>query len=253
MSGRARASGFTSRPDFTRSSAKDIRIFVNGRPVKDRGALGAVTRAYATLLPRGRYPFALLFVDLPPERVDFNVHPTKWEVRFADPGGLFELVLGAIRGGIEQQRPVASLSGFSPESVSPGEEAWGPGAPSRTDSSMAPSGGGNESWEFSGRKSSPAEDSQASRLPGMTQMLPLAQYRESYILASDEGGLVIVDQHAAHERILYEQLLRQSQESKVERQSLLFPLTLELDPERCARLRQDGRSWTNWASAWNAW
>ncbi|MCI0409363.1 MAG: DNA mismatch repair endonuclease MutL, partial [Acidobacteria bacterium] len=63
MSGPARASGFTSRPDFTRSSAKDIRIFVNGRPVKDRGALGAVTRAYATLLPRGRYPFALLFVD----------------------------------------------------------------------------------------------------------------------------------------------------------------------------------------------
>ncbi len=235
MSGPARASGFTSRPDFTRSSAKDIRIFVNGRPVKDRGALGAVTRAYATLLPRGRYPFALLFVDLPPERVDFNVHPTKWEVRFADPGGLFELVLGAIRTGIEQQRPVASLQGFSPETVPPAEKAWSQGAP-RRESPMAPSGGRQEMWEFSGGGTSQERESQATRLPGMTQMLPLAQYRESYILASDEGGLVIVDQHAAHERILYEQLVRQSQESKVERQSLLFPLTLELDPERSARV-----------------
>ncbi|MCI0656979.1 MAG: DNA mismatch repair endonuclease MutL [Acidobacteria bacterium] len=236
MSGPARASGYTSRPDFTRSSAKDIRIFVNGRPVKDRGALGAVTRAYATLLPRGRYPFTLLFVDLPPERVDFNVHPTKWEVRFADPGGLFELVLGAIRTGIEQERPLASLQGFTLGSVSPAEENWSQGVPWRPAASVSASGSEKGSWEFSVGETSKGGDFQESRLPGMARMLPLAQYRESYILASDEGGLVIVDQHAAHERILYEQLLRQAEGSQVDRQSLLFPLTLELDPERSARL-----------------
>jgi DNA mismatch repair protein MutL len=236
MSGPARASGYTSRPDFTRSSAKDIRIFVNGRPVKDRGALGAVTRAYATLLPRGRYPFTLLFVDLPPERVDFNVHPTKWEVRFADPGGLFELVLGAIRTGIEQERPLASLQGFTAGSIPTAEENWSQAVPWPPAASVAASGSEQGSWEFSVGETSKGGDFQESRFPGMTRMLPLAQYRESYILASDEGGLVIVDQHAAHERILYEQLLRQAKGSQVDRQSLLFPLTLELDPERSARL-----------------
>jgi DNA mismatch repair protein MutL len=235
-SGPAGAAGYTSRPDFTRASAKDIRIFVNGRPVKDRGALGAVTRAYATLLPSGRYPFTLLFVDLPPERVDFNVHPTKWEVRFADAGGLFELVLGAIRSGIEQERPLASLQGFTSGSVPPAEENWSRGAPWRPSASVASPENDQDSWEFSGGVASKGADSQEPRLPEMTRMLPLAQYRESYILASDEGGLVIVDQHAAHERILYEQLLRQAEGSQVDRQSLLFPLTLELDPERSARL-----------------
>jgi DNA mismatch repair protein MutL len=237
MSGPARASGFTSRPEFTRSSAKDIRIFVNGRPVKDRGALGAVTRAYATLLPRGRYPFALLFVDLPPERVDFNVHPAKWEVRFADSGALFELVLGAIRKAIEQERPLVTLQGISPGAASPAGDTWGGEPRLPTGAFPTPSGGEKEAlWKFSGGQTSQPGEHQESPLPGMTRMLPLGQYRESYILASDDGGLVIVDQHAAHERILYEQLLREAPERRVNRQVLLFPLTLELDPERSARL-----------------
>jgi len=237
MSGSARASGFTSRPEFTRSNAKDIRIFVNGRPVKDRGALGAVSRAYATLLPRGRYPFTLLFVDLPPDRVDFNVHPTKWEVRFADPGALFELILGAVRSAINLERPLTALQGFTGEAMPPDQEepaqrtSW-----AVADSSLKSMRQEREdAWEFS-RAGSPAGKAPEPRFQGMTRMLPLAQYRESYILASDEGGLVIVDQHAAHERILYEQLLRQAPERKVDRQALLFPLTVELDPERSARL-----------------
>jgi len=237
MSGSARASGFTSRPDFTRSNAKDIRIFVNGRPVKDRGALGAVSRAYATLLPRGRYPFTLLFVDLPPERVDFNVHPSKWEVRFADSGALFELVLGAVRAGIDQERPLASLQGFTAEAMPPDQELPTQRDPVPLTASSLISESREDAWEFSSRAAAPTGDAPEPRFQGMTRMLPLAQYRESYILASDEGGLVIVDQHAAHERILYEQLLREAPERKVDRQALLFPLTLELDPERSARLQ----------------
>jgi len=237
MSGSARASGFTSRPDFTRSNAKDIRIFVNGRPIKDRGALGAVSRAYATLLPRGRYPFTLLFVDLPPERVDFNVHPSKWEVRFADSGALFELVLGAVRAGIDQERPLASLQGFTAEAMPPDQEQPTERAPVPLMAPSLISESREDAWEFSSRATTPIGDAAEPRFQGMTRMLPLAQYRESYILASDEGGLVIVDQHAAHERILYEQLLREAPVRNVNRQALLFPLTLELDAERSARLQ----------------
>jgi len=239
-SGSARVSGFASSPDFTRSNAKDIRLFVNGRPVKDRSALGAVSRAYATLLPRGRYPFVLLFLELTPERVDFNVHPTKWEVRFADPGAVFELILGGVRAAMDQQRPLASLRGLSQATGVAGEGLRDEGAALRTETSYGVSGGGQEAWEFSGGAPSSSADSQETRFQGMARMFPLAQYRESYILASDEAGLVIVDQHAAHERILYEQLLREAPERKVGRQALLFPLTLELDAERSARL-QGGR------------
>ena len=227
-----RASGFTSHPEFTRSSTKDVRIFVNGRPVRDRGALSAILQAYATLLPRGRYPFVLLFLDLPPERVDFNVHPTKWEVRFADPGALFDLVRSSIRAALQEQRPVVPLQEFSP-GANPALSMGG-GSAARGGSggnfSVGESGGGQ--WDFSPASVSTGPVQETVRLPGLARMLPLAQYRESYILASDQSGLVIVDQHAAHERILYEQLLSGAKQSRVERQALLFPVTLELDAER---------------------
>src|SRR5262245_30500876 len=112
QAGALSAAGFASKPELNRSSARDVRLFVCGRPVRDRSLLSAVLQAYATLLPRGRYPFVLLFLDLPPERVDFNVHPAKWEVRFADPGSLFELARGAIRSALQQERPIVAMAGF---------------------------------------------------------------------------------------------------------------------------------------------
>lgn len=238
QAGPYRASGFASRPDFTRSASRDLRLFLNGRPVRDRGLLSAILQAYATFLPRGRYPFALLLLEAPPGMVDFNVHPTKWEVRFAEPRVLFELVRGAIRSAIQEERPVAPLRSLqAEETVSPDDGS--PGKP------LPESGfsGASADWEFTAGAGGEeaAQEALLFEPSSALRPIPLAQYRESYILASDDGGLMIVDQHAAHERVLYEKLLKQSGEKAVERQALLFPVSMELDPERSLRLER-GRS-----------
>jgi DNA mismatch repair protein MutL len=224
--------GFASTPEFTRSSSRDIRVYVNGRPVRDRGILAAVLQAYATLLPRGRQPFVLLFLDWPPGQVDFNVHPSKGEVRFAESGTLFDLVRNTLLEALQRMRPVTALRDGS-LSGDP-EDVRGPLLPSSS-AGAGSSGSPGEIWQFTGHAGPPAEE---PVLPGMSRMVPLAQYRESYILASDESGLVIVDQHAAHERILYEQLLRSMRDGSVKRQALLFPLSVELEPARSARVRE---------------
>jgi DNA mismatch repair protein MutL len=207
--------------------------------VRDRGLMSAVLQAYATLLPRGRYPFVLLFLDLPPERVDFNVHPAKWEVRFADAGGMFELVRGAIRSALQNERPIVSVTGFEAaalDGLPAAVTAGSPGGSPRFESVAEPAPG----WTFSDVPAAPNPGTEAP-LPEAPargeRMRPLAQYRESYILASDEEGLVIVDQHAAHERILYERLLREARDRQVPRQALLFPATLDLGVERSEKLR----------------
>jgi DNA mismatch repair protein MutL len=229
------ASGFASKPEFHRSSSRDVRLFVCGRPVRDRALLSAVLQAYATLLPRGRYPFVLLFLDLPPERVDFNVHPAKWEVRFAEPGTLFELVRGAIRSALQGERPVVSVTGF--EAAAAGPDAAGEAirfdvGGSATVAEAAPG------WTFS---TTPQAEAPPPGFPEPaacgSKLRPLAQYRESYILASDAEGLVIVDQHAAHERILYERLLSEARARQVARQALLFPVPLDLGVERSEKVR----------------
>ena len=132
QAGPYRVSGFASRPDFTRSSTRDQWLFVNGRAVRDRGILHAITGAYHTLLPRGRHPFVLIFLEVPADRVDVNVHPAKWEVRLADSGAIHELVRHAIRSALEEERPLARLDGFVP--------APGPGGP--VAAAAAPSGSG---------------------------------------------------------------------------------------------------------------
>ena len=229
-----RVSGFASRPDFTRSSTRDQWLFVNGRAVRDRGILHAVSGAYHTLLPRGRHPFVLIFLEVPADRVDVNVHPAKWEVRLADSGAIHELVRHAIRSALEEERPLARLDGLAPAPVA-APPVSGSGWRENHFRTAVP----EESWEFS--RDVPAATAlfdAAGGGPG--SLVPLGQYRESYILASDEEGLVIVDQHAAHERVLYEQILREAQQGNVGRQALLFPLTLETDPARARRI-EEGR------------
>ncbi|HTK56257.1 MAG TPA: DNA mismatch repair endonuclease MutL, partial [Gemmatimonadales bacterium] len=120
--GAYRVSGFASRPDFTRSSSRDVWLFVNGRIVRDRGLLHAVAGAYHTLLPRGRHPFALVFLEVPPERLDVNVHPAKWEVRLAEPGVVHEALRQAIASALRRERPVTALSGFAPIPAAEREE-----------------------------------------------------------------------------------------------------------------------------------
>jgi DNA mismatch repair protein MutL len=226
-----RASGFASLPDFHRSNSRDVRLFVNGRAVRDRSLLHAVTGAYHTLLPRGRHPFVILFLEIPPGRVDVNVHPAKTEVRMADPRAAYEAVLRAIRSALDRARPVAAypVPGADPGPPrDPAPPRSGREDPGRGDWRVAePEGGGTEEGLF------PAEAP-----GGGGTLVPLAQYRESYILASDPEGLVIVDQHAAHERILYERLLAEASEARVRRQALLFPVPVELDPGRARRLEE---------------
>jgi len=234
--GAYRVSGFASRPDFSRSSTRDVWLFVNGRIVRDRGLLHAVAGAYHTLLPRGRHPFALVFLEVPPERLDVNVHPAKWEVRLAEPGAVHETIRQAIASALRRARPVASLQGFAPivpgaaDTVRFSDVGGAPGRP-------GPPSSEPESWEFKAGPSWPATLFDAPQSP-IGRLVPLVQYRESYIIAADGGGLVIVDQHVAHERILYEQLLEESEAEKVKRQALLFPVTLELDPRRLRKLEE---------------
>jgi DNA mismatch repair protein MutL len=234
-SGPYRASGFTSRPDFTRSTTRDQRLFVNGRPIRDRGLLRAIAEAYHTLLPARRFPFVILFLEVPPERVDVNVHPAKWEVRFAEGRLLFDLTRRAIRGALADQRPVPALSlSVLPDSPPAPEDSV------RT-APVPAVGERTEEWRFAPEV--PGEAARTAPLPtAAARLTPLAQYRDSYILAADEEGLAIVDQHVAHERVLYEKLLKEAGRERVERQSLLFPRTMEVDPLLDRRLSAGAES-----------
>jgi DNA mismatch repair protein MutL len=235
--GAYRVSGFASRPDFSRSSSRDVWLFVNGRIIRDRGLLHAVAGAYHTLLPRGRHPFALVFLEVPPERLDVNVHPAKWEVRLAEPGVVHETLRQAIAASLRRERPVASLQGLAPIPVPGGEPADRYPDAGRRAAWPGPTTSEPATWEFDSAASPPATLFDAPQ-SSLGRLVPLVQYRESYIIAADGGGLVIVDQHVAHERVLYEQLLEASEAEKVTRQALLFPVTLELDPRRFRKLEE---------------
>ncbi len=207
--GLTRVGGLASVPALSRSTAREQNLFVNHRPIRDRRLLHAVQEAYVTLLPKGRYPIVYLFLDVPPEEVDVNVHPAKSEVRFLRAGAVHDLVREALMEGLGRSQPFYTLRD-APRGVA---EA----APTRPD----PGDGAAQ------RAPVPAE-------PGVlfdsVSLAPLAQFRDSYILASAPDGLVIVDQHAAHERVLFDRLLAQNRSGTVERQRLLFPVTVEVPP-----------------------
>ena len=204
--GAIRLTGLVSAPALNRSTSRDERLYVNGRPVRERRVLHAVQDAYATLLPRGRYPVVYLFLEVRSGEVDVNVHPAKAEVRFLHPGAVHGLVRRTLVGALRSSRPTQMLAPLS-QGVS----------------EAAPQAG---AW---------AQDR------GLDDRLPLAtlaQFRDSYILAAAPDGLLIVDQHAAHERVLYERLLRDSLARRVERQRLLLPLTVEVTAAQRAVLEE---------------
>ncbi|MEE9292087.1 MAG: DNA mismatch repair endonuclease MutL [Acidobacteriota bacterium] len=221
--GTARVRGLASVPTVHRSTSRDESLYVNGRPVRDRRLLHAVQAAYAGRLPRGRYPIAYLFVEIPPDEVDVNVHPTKSEVRFVRSGAVHDLVRDALIQGLQgESAGIDPLPAGTVLRENPQAPAWVVPARGRSgDSTMATGSGSAE-----GPRSTPVLEPAGLLEPVLIDAL--AQYRDSYILASAPDGLVIVDQHAAHERILYDRLLRQSLGSRVERQRLLFPSTIEV-------------------------
>lgn len=259
-----RLSGFAGLPTYSRGNASHQYLFVNGRPVRDRLLQGAIRGAYADFLARDRHPAAALYLDLDPLLVDVNVHPAKAEVRFRDPALVRGLIVGALRhalagAGHRASTTVASdaLSGFQAgfqPGVQPGGggTAWSPSRPSAAGYSgwtgwTAPAAaarilpGLNEpSARVETPPPLPSPDPFAGPVADADIDRPLgaarAQLHANYIVAQTRDGLVIVDQHAAHERLVYERMKAQMAEGAVTRQALLAPEVVELDPAETERV-----------------
>lgn len=239
--------GVAGLPTFNRGIADHQFLFVNGRPVKDRLLIGAVRAAYQDMLARDRHPVVALFVELPGDQVDVNVHPAKTEVRFRDSGLVRGLIVGGLRAALDEaghrsaQRPSAGALGN-----------WQPGVLPLVP--QAPSGGGNFSYptpspggQGSVWDQAPAFTPQPMgrsetgwQAPPEHKAFPMGvargQVAATYIVAEAEDGLVIVDQHAAHERLVLERMRRAMAEGGVARQVLLLPEVVELDEVACDRL-----------------
>ena len=227
-------SGFISPTSITRSNRREITFFVNGRWVQDVPLNAALTQAYHTLLMVGRYPIATLFLDMDPETVDVNVHPAKAEVRFREQDRAFSFVQRAVRRALLAYTPVPSLTPTtlwgtrSSQSFTPAE----PGL----DWTMAGEISQNESINLS-QDSTPTDVS----TPGLPHThLPLmrliGQIGATYLVAEGPDGLYLIDQHAAHERVLFEKLMLQNDKHNVPSQALLEPISVTLPPTQAALL-----------------
>ncbi|MEA2998218.1 MAG: mismatch repair protein MutL [Sphingomonadales bacterium] len=255
--GPARLGGVAGLPTFNRGVADHQYLFVNGRPVKDRLLIGAVRAAYQDLLARDRHPVVALFIDVAGEEVDVNVHPAKTEVRFREPALIRGLIVGGLRhaldsAGFRSAQPAARDLPWQTASPSPSGEGlgWGmstsqrPGLFTTTSPTPYPS---PEGEGLSGRFNEPRADflpaarAEATSAPPPDQnRFPLGvargQVAATYIVAEAEDGLVLVDQHAAHERLVLERMRRAMANGGVARQALLLPEVVELDEPACDRL-----------------
>ncbi len=238
--------GLVSNAAGSRGNRSGQWLYVNGRLIQDRSLGHAIHEAASDYIPKGRHAAAFLFIRVPPEAVDVNVHPAKWEVRFSQPGRVRSLVYGAVRGAALRvlafstaPTPVAGMPEDSgqPVAAPPGGE-WAtvldPGVPAPGQTLREPVRATFGSTATL-RPQPAAPEAAARPLPlggeAPTSLVPLAQYRNSFIVATDGSDLLIVDQHVAHERILYERILRQWDEGKAERQPLLLPRPVTLSPE----------------------
>jgi DNA mismatch repair protein MutL len=243
--------GFASRPDRHRATLAGIYLFVNGRPVRDRLLQHALVDTYRDVLPRGRFPTAVLFLELAPERVDVNVHPAKWEVRFADPQAAHRSVRAAVSRALEGRRWLGGATA-APEGAAPG--AFAPFA-AGTRASAGGVGGPTAAagdWVLASARSAVFEGAPAAPGPAgglvegeglrFAEERLLGQLLATYLVLETKRGLVLVDQHAAHERVLYERLRREWRERAVASQGLLVPLPVALEPAAAAALAEAGDS-----------
>ena len=237
--------GYAGLPTYSRGAAVAQHLFVNGRPVQDKLLVGALRAAYYDLLPAGRYPAAALFVTCPPDLVDVNVHPAKSEVRFRDPGLVRGLILGALRHALAEGglRTSATISGAMLGAMTPQRGVSGPAwrhSLPQTPSVQARSAAFE--WQAPGM----AEAAPSARIEPALMAVPepadhplgaaRAQVHENYIIAQTPDGIVIVDQHAAHERLVYEGLKSQMAERGIAGQALLIPQVVEMGAPEAARL-----------------
>ena len=317
--GTLRMSGFFSKPELQKLNRNSIYIFVNKRLIRDRLLLHAITEAYRNVIPPTSFPVVLLFLEMPPEEVDVNVHPAKTEVRFRQSSHVHDFVRDSLRMALVKARPAAGFlaaldsqptasSSLMPPAISPllgsPDNATPPLLPDSDPDAIQTAQTGAEPFELTPRLPSPVpgnlpfapgslnpgrfipdsfdkealseaatalfqpgthsgpqgcspdpghlssnEDGKAgsgpataaalveaeqaaSTLNHLASLKPMGQLRESFILAAGDNGLWIIDQHVAHERVLFEKILRDRQVEKVQRQRLLMPLLIELKPDQ---------------------
>jgi DNA mismatch repair protein MutL len=253
--GEAHLYGVAGLPTFNRGVADHQYLFVNGRPVKDRLLVGAVRGAYAEMLARDRHAVLALFLEIPAEDVDVNVHPAKTEVRFRDPAFVRGFIVGGLRHALDgagqkaAQSPAASAMGnWQSEPIIPAPEQPGQRLENlfaRT--SFSPSGGGARvseaglAWRgYEAEQLAPSGRAEVAddSAPAVEHPLGVArgQVANTYIIAEAADGLVIVDQHAAHERIVLERLRAAGEGTQAGSQALLLPEVVELEEPACDRL-----------------
>jgi DNA mismatch repair protein MutL len=252
--------GFAALPTYTRANSLGQYLFVNDRPVRDKLLVGAVYAAYADYLPRGRYPAVALFVTVDPREVDVNVHPAKTEVRFRDPGLVRRTILGALREALTREAGRAATTGgeatvsaFRPAS-SPQRSGWdwkrSPTAPRSAQAypSQSYPSQGNAALGLAEATQAVFDVGDAAVSARVETIVPAAealdkplgaaraQVHDTYIVSQTRDGLVIVDQHAAHERLVYERLKAALERDGVARQILLIPDIVEMDETDVERL-----------------
>jgi DNA mismatch repair protein MutL len=231
--------GFISPANLTRANRREMIFFVNGRPIQDPALSAAVMQAYHTLLMVGRFPMVVLFLTLPPDRIDVNVHPTKAEVRFREASQVFTSLQRAVRRNLLAYTPVPDAGSLrwgveSPAFPSGQEPSWQQRQPSKWDSPLP-----------GAEQLAPDVHTAQQASPGKSIHLPIlrliGQIAATYLVAEGSDGLYLVDQHAAHERILFEQLMSRqpaNPDAAQTRQALLQPVSVHLPPAG-ARLLED--------------
>jgi DNA mismatch repair protein MutL len=226
--------GYAALPTYSRGAAVQQFMFVNGRPMRDKLLFGGLRAAYSDFLSRDRHPAAALFVDCPAERVDVNVHPAKAEVRFREPGVVRGLIISGIRHALADAGHRASstvaqatLGAFRPENPTDRGHLYQYDAPNHSRSSytvIEDFSAGFEETSATFSRAEPVSDVSTANPLGAAR----AQLHENYIVAQTQDGIVLVDAHAAHERLVYEKLKRQMSENGIRTQALLIPEIVEL-------------------------
>jgi len=245
----------TSQESF--ATGRMIFTFVNGRSVRDRMLIRAVEQAYQTLIPRGRHPATLLFVDMRPEDVDVNVHPMKTEVRFRNGGAVFDVVYHAIRDRLADQAKDAPGPSLVDAPAAPADDAAmglitmssvsETAAPSpRSDAPLrlvpdAPSHAAFQrplslAYDRDARPGAMTAAIPAAPIPMYSQLRVIGQIFAGYIALETEEGLLLIDQHAAHERVTFEKLRRELRDGGIRTQAMLAPVPVELNPARASQV-----------------
>ncbi len=281
-----RMTGFVSKPELQKLNRNSIYVFVNQRLIRDKLVIHALNEAYRNIIPPTSFPVVLLFLEMPPEEVDVNVHPAKTEVRFRQSSFVHDFIRDTVRTTLMAARPAASFAaalhnaplasssllidvsplpggpdapvfdprrpalgfGDSDGSIQPADSEWfaltapavaeSPGRLSFPEAGIAV--GYNESvgYNEAGGYDQSHASAPAETLNSLATLKPLGQLRDSFILAVNEEGLWIVDQHVAHERVLFEKILKAREVEQVERQRLLMPVLVDLLPQQMIAFAQ---------------